>query len=96
MKIRQKIELISAASLLSMGLVVLAICIQGLRTSIYSQNRTVVSRYMSLVTQFVDEELSRLADIAEAMSNNSDFVQAVKRRDSAALRAISLDARPTV
>jgi len=88
MKIRQKIELTSAGSLLAMGLVVLTVCLIGLRTSIYSQNKDMVRKDMFLAQQLVDEELSRLADIAETMSNNSDFVQALQRRDLAALKAI--------
>jgi len=89
MKIRQKIELTSAGSLLVMGLVVLTVCLMGLRTSVYSQNKDMVSKDMSLAQQLVDEELLRLADITETMSNNSDFVQAVQRRDSAALKTMS-------
>jgi len=89
MKIRQKIELTSAGSLLAMGLVVLTVCLTGLRNTIYSQNKDMVSKDVALAIQLVDEELSRLSDIAETMSNDSDFVQAVQRRDSATLKSLS-------
>ncbi|MDR2560716.1 MAG: methyl-accepting chemotaxis protein [Holophagales bacterium] len=89
MKIRHKIEMTSAGSLLVMGLVVLTVCISGLKNSVHSQDKYMVSKDMSLAQQLVNEELSHLADVAETMSNNPDFIQAIQRRDSAALKAIS-------
>jgi methyl-accepting chemotaxis protein len=87
MKINRKIELISAGSLLIMGLVVATICIRGLNTTIHSHNRSIVSRFMILADQFVNDELSHLADLTDTASANIELTQDIIRRDASAIKA---------
>jgi methyl-accepting chemotaxis protein len=89
MKIRHKTVLTSVGSLMVMGLVVLGICLNGLGKSMHTQNHKMVSKFIVLAEQFVNDELTHLADLAEVLAHNADFISAVQRRDSDALKNIA-------
>jgi methyl-accepting chemotaxis protein len=89
MKFQRKIEIMSIGSLLFMGIVVAVVCTMQLSKTFTKQNSQAVTRYTTLATQILEDEMLAMDVAAAALAINPDVISGIQREDNAALVRIA-------
>jgi len=86
MKFQRKLELLSGASLVVLGLTIAFVSMRGLYTNVREQHLEVMGNYVSLAQALLGDNLDQLAKSAEMVASEPNVAAAVIKEDAEELK----------